>query len=132
MRVPITTALRAELSRAREKQGEAPLALFLLGLGDEGDLPAWALAVTLAPERIGALPPPAAGLLIAGAAPLADLARTLQKVGERELSDALRRARFADVPVVLVHDVVRVVKPLEELEFQEAEMIVDQKPAGSA
>ncbi len=132
MRVPVTTALRAELSRAREKELEGPLALFILDLADEGDLPAWELAAVLAPERIARLAPDTLPSMVLGAAPLAKLARTLQRAGERELSVALCKSEGRGVPVVLLHDVVRMVKILRDVEREEAEFLLHEKPAGQA
>lgn len=132
MRVPFTTALRAELSRAREKELEGPLALFILDLADEGDLPAWEMAAVLAPERMAQLPHDVLPSMVLGAAPLAMLARTLQRAGEGELSVALRRFAGKGVPVVLLHDVVRMVKVLRDVESEEAEFLLHEKAIGEA
>lgn len=131
MRVPVTTALRAELSRAREKELEGPLALFILDLQDDGDLPAWELAAVLAPERM-ALSPTDPHPLVLGAAPLQTLARTLQRAGEGELSAALRASGADSVPVLLLHDVVRLVKALRDVESEEADYLLHEAPIGSA
>ena len=132
MRVPVTTALHAELSRAREKELEGPLALFILDLEDEGDLPAWEMAAALAPERIAQSTPEEHPSLVLGAAPIAKLARTLRRAGERELSVELERRRGAGVPVVLLHDVVRMVKVLREVEREEADFLLREMPAAQA
>ena len=129
MRFPVTTALRAELERARGSILKGQLALFVLGLSDEGDLPAWELAAALAPDRIH---PGSAFTMLIGAAPVGDLARTLQSAGERELSAALRSSVKQCVPVVLVEDDVRIVKTLEELEDEEAESLIYEHPVGHA
>lgn len=131
MRVPVSTALRAELSRAREKELDGPLALFILDLHDDGDLPAWELAAVLAPERLAAAPPDEPPVVV-GAVPLLKLARTLQRAGERELSAALRASNPSTVPVVLLHDVVRMVKALREVENEEADYFLREMPIGSA
>ena len=131
MRVPVTTALRAELSRAREKELEGPLALFILDLQDDGDLPAWELAAVLAPERM-ALSPADPHPLVLGAAPLQTLARTLQRAGEGELSAALRASGADSVPVLFLHDVVRLVKALRDVESEEADDLLHEAPIGSA
>ncbi|MFO0589230.1 MAG: hypothetical protein U0441_16960 [Polyangiaceae bacterium] len=132
MRVPVTTALRAELSRAREKELEGPLALFILDLEDEGDLPAWEMAAALVPERMAHSSAEDHPSLVLGAAPIAQLSRTLARAGERELSAELLRRRNAGVPVVLLHDVVRMVKVLREVEREEAEFLLRERPAGQA
>lgn len=131
MRVPVTTALRAELTRAREQELEGPLALFILDLHDDGDLPAWELAAVLAPERL-ALCPTNAPSVVLGAAPLLKLARTLQRAGERELSAALRASDVGSVPVLFLHDVVRMVKALREVESEEADFFLREAPIGTA
>ena len=132
MKVPVTSALRAELSRARAAPTDERLALFILSLGDEGDLPAWALASALLP---GNSPPPGSDphqTLFIGTAPLPKLVRTLFQAGERELSAALRASPPASVPVVLVQDVVRIVTALDVVEAEEAESLLSEAPAGHA
>lgn len=134
MRVPFSTALRAELRRARDVQPEGPVALFVLSLDDEGDLPAWALACELAPDRAKkSMTDPSCTMLI-GAAPLRDLARTLQRAGERELSAALSSSSSStgDIPVVLLNDVVRMVTGLQVFEDEEIESLLRERPAGKA
>lgn len=130
MRVPFTSALRAELSRARVNQPQAPIALFVLGLADDGDLPAQEMAAALAPDRAGQ----AASLrtMLVGAAPLRELVLTLLRAGERDLSVALCSSDAAAVPVVMLQDVVRAVKPLREVEAEEAESLLGAAPAGRA
>jgi hypothetical protein len=132
MKVPVTSALRAELSRARASIPEDRLALFVLGLTDEGDLPAWELATQLLPDNV---PPPGAApcqTLLIGAAPLPRLVHTLFRAGERELSAALRASSPGSVPVVLVQDVVRVVTALDAVEADEADLLLFEAPAGHA
>lgn len=133
MRVPFSTALRAELRRARDVPHEEPVALFVLSLDDEGDLPAWALACELAPDRAKkSMTDPSCTMLI-GAAPLRDLARTLQRAGERELSAALASSSSSsDTPVVLLNDVVRIVTGLHAFEEEEIESLLRESPAGRA
>lgn len=130
MRISVTRALRAELSRARSQPCPEPLALFVLGLGDDGDISAWALAYELAPERLRglAIDP----LLVVGAVSLPMLANTLQRAGERELSAALRSSAEGSVPVVLLRDVVRMVKGLDDVEADEVELLLRGAPAGQA
>lgn len=132
MRVPVITALRAELSRARSQSTEERVALFVLGLADEGDLPAWALACELAPERARrSMDDPTCTMLV-GAAPLPRLAHTLHRAGERELSAALRSSDAANVPVVWLDDVVRTVTALSAVEAEEIEALIHETPAGRA
>lgn len=132
MKVPVTSALRAELSRARAVTKEDRLALFVLGLSDEGDLPAWELASELLPDH---LPPPGSDpceTLLIGAVPVPRLVNTLFKAGERDLSAALRASAAESVPVVLVRDVLRVVTALDDVEAEEAESLLAGAPAGYA
>jgi hypothetical protein len=132
MNVSVALALRAELSRARAHQTCERLALFVLGLTDEGDLPAWELASELAPERVAAAAGEPACTMLVGAVSLRRLASTLHRAGERELSAALRSSDARGVPVVLVQDVVRIVKPLDVVEAEEAESMLYMRPIGSA
>ncbi len=108
------------------------MALFVLSLDDEGDLPAWALACELAPDRAKkSMTDPSCTMLI-GAAPLRDLARTLHRAGERELSAALASSSTAaDTPVVLLDDVVRMVTGLRAFEDEEIESLLREGPPGS-
>jgi hypothetical protein len=132
MRVSVTSVLRAELARARAGAAEAHLALFVLGLGDDGDLPARALASELVP---GHTPPSGTDpeqMLLIGSAPVPALVHTLFRAGERELSAALRASSGASVPVVLVRDVVRLVTVLDDVEAQEADVLLAGSPAGDA
>ncbi len=141
MRVAFTTALRAELFRAQElskttktnpKAQVERLALFILSLTDEGDLPAWALACELAPDRVSrSLNDPACKMLV-GAAPLKKLASTLARAGERELSMELSSSRTDEIPVVLLNDVVRIVTPLETFEAEEIDELLREAPFGNA
>ena len=62
--------------------------------------------------------------------PLPTLADTLQRAGERELSAALRSSADGGVPVVLLRDVVRMVKWLDEVEADEVELLLRGAPAG--
>lgn len=132
MKVPVSTALRAELSRARATISNDPVALFVVCLGDEGDLPAWELAAALLPERFRAEDVHPPGTVVVGAAPLQKLVRTLQRAGERELSAALRKSNAAGVPVVTLHDVIRKVQALRDVEAEEAELMLAERPKGSA
>lgn len=132
MKVAFTSALRAELCRARSFIPEDRLALFILGLGDEGDLPAWELATELLPDNV---PPPGSDpyqTLLIGAAPLPRLAHTLFRAGERELSAALCAAAPGSIPVVLVNDVLRVVTALDTVEAEEAESLLAEPAIGYA
>lgn len=123
MRFPVTSALRAELRRARASASEDRLALFVLGLGDEGDLPAWEVASELMPEDAPAPGEEPSRTLLIGAAPLAKLVHTLSRAGELELSAALH-ASPSSVPVLLLQDVVRVVTALDAVEAEEAEALL--------
>lgn len=130
MRVSFTSALRAELSRARTRQPDGPIGLFVLSLTDDGDFPAWEMAAALAPERaFGASP---LRTMIVGAAPLTQLVLMLFRAGERELSDVLRSADADAVPVVVLKDALRVVKALRDVEAEEAECLLRGAPAGRA
>lgn len=132
MRVPYSLALRAELSRARSTQPADRVALFVLRLTDEGDLPAWALACELAPERAKrSMTDPTCKMLV-GAASLPRLAHTLHRAGERELSAALASSAASDVPVVLLDDVVRTVTGLRAVEDEEIASLLRGAPAGVA
>lgn len=131
MRVPVTSALRAELTRARATAREGRLALFVVGLSDEGDLPAWEVASELLPAADLPCSPDSFRALRIGAAPLSRLVHALLRAGERELSAALR-ASSSSVPVVLLRDVVRVVTALEAVEAEEAEALLAEAPIGSA
>jgi len=132
MKVPVTLALRAELHRAQIQHHTERLALFVLGLGDEGDLPAWALACELAPDRVPHTLSDAAFTTLVGAVSLPHLVNTLHRAGERELSAALRSSDARSVPVVLLRDVERIVKALHDVESEEAELLLHARPAGSA
>lgn len=131
MNIPVTSALRAELSRARVSEGEGRVALFVLALTDEGDLPAWEVASDLWPDTDPPLGADPQRTLLIGAAPLRTLAGSLLRAGERELSAALR-ASSSSVPVLLLQDVVRVVTELDQVEAEEAERLLAQPPAGDA
>lgn len=129
MRVSVASALRAELSRARERQPEEPLALFVLGLTDQGDLPAWEMANALVPERVAGAPQRP---MIVGVASLPKLVVTLFRAGELELSVALRDSNADGVPVVLLRDQLRAVKALREVEAEEVESLLRTPPVGFA
>lgn len=132
MRVPVALALRAELRRARSQTSLDPLALFVVGLGDDSDLPAWALACELAPERIRSSRADPAGALVVGAVSRSRLIATLHRAGERDLSAKLSSCDTSSVPVLLLRDVIRVVTVLHQVESQEAEAMLHQRPLGSA
>ena len=130
MRVSFISALRAELSRARTREPDGPICLFVLGLTDDGDFPAWEMAAALAPDRAFATSP--LHTLVVGAAPLPQLVLTLFRAGERELSNVLRSADAGAVQVVVLKDAVREVKTLRDVEAEEAEHLLRAAPAGRA
>lgn len=132
MNVPVSLALRAELTRAQTHRGSERLALFVVGLGDEGDFPAWALASALAPGRFSSGSTQSSCAMVVGAVPLLSLIRTLHHAGERDLSAELCASASDGIPVLLMQDVLRTVTALHDVEALEAEAMLHQQPLGCA
>ncbi|MBK8254755.1 MAG: hypothetical protein IPK82_19105 [Polyangiaceae bacterium] len=132
MRVPVSSALRAELRRARHLLPGDRIALLMLALDDDGDLSAWELALQLMPERLPDGVVSREGVLLVGAAPMNWLVRTLHSAGERELSAALSATCEGAVPVVRMQDVLREVTVLDALVEEEADSLLFAPPAGYA